>query len=298
MSNRELYNVLDKLKEIAESNDSEDVAAAIEQLDAYSFKGRLAEMEKANSGKVLKENCSSVLSDEEIQIVHQFLRNEIDELPGDMEAKLVDFYADEIPYGWLNGDDGTPQDWLFNKLDMEYGDEVFGEGEKVDYDEKDIDDFFGGPDSTKVNEEDPWCLGETPGDDDDQYCATCGNTGERLDQTGEPCPNCADDISDKYQQSDDISYYADDDPENIDRDHQWPGKEEDEVSALKRITDRVAQRNGGQEVEEAVNPVDVKDAMKHLYQLLQSGLDPETKEAVQNAYIELKQKAAQEGGQA
>ena len=285
MSNRELYNVLDKLKEIAESNDSEDVAAAIEQLDAYSFKGRLAEMEKANSGKVLKENCSSVLSDEEIQIVHRFLRNEIDELPGDMEAKLVDFYADEIPYGWLNGDDGTPQDWLFNKLDMEYGDEVFGEGEKVDYDEKDIDDFFGGPDSTKVNEEDPWCLGETPGDDDDQYCAVCGNTGQRLDQADTPCPNCADDNPYGTEGNGYDDYRLDHD--------------EDEVSALKRVTDRVAERNGGdQEVEEAVNPVDIKDALKHLYQLLQSGLDPETKEAVQNAYIELKQKAAQEGGQA
>ena len=33
---------------------------------------------------------------------------------------------------------------------------------------------------------------ETPGDDDDQYCATCGNTGQRLDQADTPCPNCSD----------------------------------------------------------------------------------------------------------
>ncbi len=43
-----LQNVLDQLKDIAENNDSEDVAAAIKTADAYSFKDRLAEMEKTN----------------------------------------------------------------------------------------------------------------------------------------------------------------------------------------------------------------------------------------------------------
>jgi hypothetical protein len=53
--------------------------------------------------------------------------------------------------------------------------------------------------------------------------------------------------------------------------------------------------NENGEVEEAVNPVDVKDAMKHLWELLNSGLDPETKQVVQQAYVELKQKAATSG---
>ena len=44
----EMKNVLDQLKAIAENNDSEDVATAIEQVDAYSFKDRLKEAESAS----------------------------------------------------------------------------------------------------------------------------------------------------------------------------------------------------------------------------------------------------------
>jgi len=43
-----MKNVLDQLKAIAETNDSEDVARAIQTADKYSFKDRLAEMEGAS----------------------------------------------------------------------------------------------------------------------------------------------------------------------------------------------------------------------------------------------------------
>lgn len=102
----EMKNVLDQLKTIAEDNDSEDIARAIETADKYSFKDRLKEAEDAS---------------------------------------------------------------------------VYGQ--------EDIDDFMGGPDETTIGKK----VDETPGDDDDQYCATCGNTGERLDQADTPCPNCTDD---------------------------------------------------------------------------------------------------------
>lgn len=110
----ELKNVLDQLKAIAETNESEDVARAIETADKYSFKDRLAVAEGA-----------SVYETEEDD--------------------------NEISQG-------------------------------------DVDDFFGGKDETTVS--------ETPGDDDDQYCAVCGNTGKRLDQADTPCPNCSDEGED------------------------------------------------------------------------------------------------------
>ena len=58
-----LQNVLDQLKDIAENNDSEDIANAIATADAYSFKDRLAEMEDGDtvirddivSGNILAE---------------------------------------------------------------------------------------------------------------------------------------------------------------------------------------------------------------------------------------------------
>jgi len=117
----ELYNVLDKLREIAESgNDSEDVAAAIEQVESYTFKDRLKEAEDAS---------------------------------------------------------------------------IYNQG--------DVDDFFGGPDETTVGKQNKKSndatddVTETPGDDD-QYCATCGNTGEDLSQSGVACPNgCGDEVGDE-----------------------------------------------------------------------------------------------------
>ena len=103
-----LKNVADRLKEIAETNDSEDVARAIKTVSAYSFKDRLAEMENAS-------------------------------------------------------------------------------------------------------------VYETPGDDDDQYCANCGNTGYSLATTGEKCPNCSDE----------------------------EGETENKDEAWNRIADRVDAREGG-----------------------------------------------------
>jgi hypothetical protein len=38
------------------------------------------------------------------------------ELPEDLEMKLYDYYADEMPYGVQKGREGDPQEWLFNKL--------------------------------------------------------------------------------------------------------------------------------------------------------------------------------------
>ena len=81
-------------------------------------------MESVAEGLV--DNPLDSLSDEEEAIVHQWLDHEVDELPWELLEKLLDYYADEIPYGALTGDDDTPDNWLWNKLDAELHGPKFG----------------------------------------------------------------------------------------------------------------------------------------------------------------------------
>jgi hypothetical protein len=71
--------------------------------------------------EAITEDCAEILSDEEIQVIVQWIDGQITDLPEELEEKLIDHYADEMPYGALTGDDMLPSDWLFDKLDQEYG---------------------------------------------------------------------------------------------------------------------------------------------------------------------------------
>lgn len=167
-----LKNVLDQLKEIAENNDSEDVARAIKTASAYSFKDRLAEME---AGDKVIETDQGVYS------------------------QAVD---------------------------------------------------------------------ETPGDDDDQYCANCGNTGYSLDTTGEECPQCGEgegEASNKDEAWDRIAdrvdaREGDDDDAELEQMGKNAGIEEtgdDEAigSALDRVIDRCKRSGTGGPVDRVVDRV-------------------------------------------
>lgn len=62
------------------------------------------------------------LSPEENQQLEAWLGSEGGlDLPGDLEEKLYDYYADEIPYEILKGREGDPQEWLYDRLHNLYG---------------------------------------------------------------------------------------------------------------------------------------------------------------------------------
>lgn len=77
-----------------------------------------------------------------------------------------------------------------DRLKEAEGASVYGEdsGSKPDYIDADGDGDKSEPMKKAFKDKQ---VDETPGDDD-QYCATCGNTGQRLDQADTPCPNCSD----------------------------------------------------------------------------------------------------------
>ena len=124
----ELKNVIDQLKEIAENNDSEDVARAIETAGAYSFKDRLAEMEAGDS--VIRDDIVS--------------GNLLAETPGDDEGGQycarcgnTGYALDQVGVACPNCDEG--------------------EGEMADAEKR----------KSNEAANDPWGIGETCGADHD-----------------------------------------------------------------------------------------------------------------------------------
>ena len=89
-------------------------------------------------------------------------------------------------------------------------------------------------------------LEETPGDDDDQYCALCGNTGYRLDQSGVACPNCSEgDGEAKAKEDREIGEMGKNAGiEGACGDEDAIEGDGDADEAFDRIADRVASRNG------------------------------------------------------
>lgn len=75
-----------------------------------------------------------------------------------------------------------------DRLKEAEGASVYGEGEDMGFDADTDDESEDMGFDASTDDDD---IEETPGDDD-QYCATCGNTGQRLDQADTPCPNCSD----------------------------------------------------------------------------------------------------------
>jgi hypothetical protein len=210
----EMKNVLDQLKQIAETNDSEDVAAAIEQVDAYSFKERLKEAEKKadkdydgdgeiESGtdeykgsrdkaikKAVKEGESASIYDQ--GDIDDFFGGE-DETTVDKVKETEDEGEEEVAAA---DDEEVAADDEGGEEALDIGDPNHGGGGDAFDRIHDRVEARGG-----VHDTDPWGLGddeseveETPGDDD-SYCAACGNTGKDLANTGQPCPNCHDDSS-------------------------------------------------------------------------------------------------------
>lgn len=41
-----------------------------------------------------------------------------DDLPEDVEQRIMNDFADSIPYGTLTGDDDTLDNWIFDNYDM------------------------------------------------------------------------------------------------------------------------------------------------------------------------------------
>lgn len=264
----DLYNVLDKLKAIAETNDSEDVAAAIEQVDAYSFKARLKEAESASI----------------------YDQDDIDDFMGGPDETTVGKKVDETPgaddqYCATCGNTGEDLSQAGVACPNGCGGEAEGGTDEAwgrihdrveDRNGSSMDDLG----------DDPWGLGEDGVEDVEDTSGALDRVQDRSQRSGDGGP--VDRVQDRVEArggADDLGEdpwalgdYRDEEDDRYDQDGNWVDDNESE-----------------EEVEEAVNPVDVKDALKHLYQLLQSGLDPETKEAVQNAYIELKNKSAGEG---
>jgi hypothetical protein len=57
------------------------------------------------------------LSPQEKRNVDEFMKGGGDvQLDEPVEAKLIDFYSDEMPTGVQSGTEGTPDEWLFDKL--------------------------------------------------------------------------------------------------------------------------------------------------------------------------------------
>lgn len=59
------------------------------------------------------------LTPEEMEQVKEWFYDEsgFDTLPPDLEIKLVDLFRDEMPIDVQQGNTGTPDEWLFKKID-------------------------------------------------------------------------------------------------------------------------------------------------------------------------------------
>ena len=69
------------------------------------------------------ESCSEILSDEEKSIIVQWIDGQIEDLPSDLFEKLFDHYLDngEMPYGTAKARTGDPYQWMFDRMEQEYG---------------------------------------------------------------------------------------------------------------------------------------------------------------------------------
>jgi len=60
----------------------------------------------------------SVFTEDDLKFLKLFSDGKADlEDSPDLLEKLMDFYADEMPYGTVTGDDEIPSDWIFDRID-------------------------------------------------------------------------------------------------------------------------------------------------------------------------------------
>jgi len=68
------------------------------------------------------------LTPEEIKRIDSFVDSEgeeWDDLEGDLYDKLMDFFADEMPYGVMKARTGDPMEWMYDKfISMGFGTRV------------------------------------------------------------------------------------------------------------------------------------------------------------------------------
>jgi len=71
----------------------------------------------------IAEDCSSILSDEEKQQIKMWVNNQIEDLDDDLFEKLFQHYLEngEMPYGTAKARTGDPYQWMFDRMDQEYG---------------------------------------------------------------------------------------------------------------------------------------------------------------------------------
>jgi hypothetical protein len=69
--------------------------------------------------EAMKVDVLAFLSPKENQQLKAWLDGNL-ELPNDLEMKLYDYYADEMPYGTMKARTGDPQHWLRSKLSSQY----------------------------------------------------------------------------------------------------------------------------------------------------------------------------------
>ncbi len=294
-----LYNVLDKLKEIAESNDSEDVANAIETTTKYGLKESI----EAALAETEEEIEEAIVDEEDMEEGNEFSgalaaarKAGKDKFTVDGEEYDV---KEAIAYGL--GDYRDEEDDRYdadgNMVD-DYEDEDHGEenhGLSADLDawmnEDEVEEHCG-----KGYYEDA---------DDNPFSNWEANQDDEVDSF--PTPNYdpereleEDDMEEGNEFSGALAKARANNADEFEVDgKKYDVKEaEDEFARFESLNKSM---NPDTQINEAAmaeltrldeSPVidlaDVKERLKHLWELLQQGLDPETKQAVQNKYIELK----------
>jgi len=146
----EMKNVLDQLKAIAENNDSEDVARAIQTTSDYSFKDRLAEME------AIEEDDQGIYGQQGAMAADDGGAG----VPDDVQVSNEDGGEDDIAYDPQLGDDEAMK-----------GDDPFARiHDRVEDRGGSSDDGLG---------DDPWGIGDGDGD---EAVEECGDDGSALDR--------------------------------------------------------------------------------------------------------------------
>jgi len=71
----------------------------------------------------ITEDCASILDDAEISQIKAWVNGQIEDLDDELFDKLFNHYLDngEMPYGTAKARTGDPYQWMFDRMDQEYG---------------------------------------------------------------------------------------------------------------------------------------------------------------------------------
>jgi len=244
----EMKNVLDQLRLIAETNDSEDVARAIGTVSSHQRVAEAGQFTGPEDHDFLRK------SNQHRSAHHEITGDELTnvEVEGVDSSDYPDFVDAFVTHAeWKNT--GRPlNDEELERIDPAVAQEaamedMIGAGDA--YRDAQRDSMFdsaksfkdrlkeaeGSSQDREVPDDVQMSDGQEKVDEepanDTEYCATCANTGMKLDAENEPCPNCSDD---------EPADSSDNDPHGI-------GDEGGAVEAWNRISDRVDSRAGGED---------------------------------------------------